>query len=602
MSRAQQIVGTDGSGNYIPIRVDSDGKLKTTSGSDVSSPVNPTDATSVFVAAAATAKTAGRNYIRVAPGHYNCPGMTPTDMQDVYIIGNGVTFTNSTYVYPFTEAEFAGIGVQRGNEGVKRGAIAFELDDALMAHWTMVFPWSKKMNVPIGTVWHEGQISAPWVKEAWRHGWEIISHGYSAESFTAISLAEVENQCIQSLNVIEAITGSRENVSFVYPQHHRTPAIDAVVSKYFVRGRGIASWSIKPDGAGDTWLTSAAFLDPFLDAMDGNTNPIHAQVKNALDTVAMSNGRLVLYFHGDTGNLTKRLQAMTKIVNYARSLGIHIDKPSAVNGKGRITSDPYLSDANHWKIQSSATQVFSRDTTQKYHGTHSIKISPHITWGNGELRHEDGSGGVLWVPNPAKSGHFSVYRVSYRIHAPSGGTVSSSASSGITLGIAAERRVLDGTFVYPGLKRSTGTRFPAGTATAIPTMNWERVSRTVILGSDIAQFVPYLTLWNLDASSNEMWLDEILFEYRDSVPSVTYSATLNGTTGRAISTFIYDVASYAITITPRAAVAGRLYVTTDASDVVTVYSTDAADTTQTVDITIHSKGTMNNYNWVSTGA
>lgn len=554
---------------------------------DVYSPVNPTDATSVFVAAATAALAEGRNYIRVAPGYYNCPAMDSDDMSGVYIIGDGVTFTPTTYVAAFSENDYIRRNFKASHEGIKRGAIAFELDDALMAHWTMVFPWSKRMNVPIGTAWHEGQVSAPWIKEAWRHGWEIISHGHSAESFTAITIAQAEAQAVASLDLIEAITGTRENVSFVYPQHHRNAALDAALSKYFTRGRGVSSWAIKPSEGGDTWLTSSAFLDPEISG--GN---LTQKVKDVLNAVAASNGRLVLYFHGDTGNLATRLEAMTKIVNYARDLGIHIDKPSAVNGVSSISPDPYIKTATEWVPIASATTLFSRDTTHTYgNSTHSYKVTSVGAWGNQDLAYRD------YIPLARKNGHFTVIRGSFRVHAPTGGTVSS--GSGFLFRLGGEVRNLDGTYSYPGLKE-VSPRYPTS-GTAIPTQTWERVVRTLIFGADITQIKPYLTLWNLNATSNSMWVSDIRFDVMDFAPTISFTATLNGTTGVAIRSGIYAVNRYAITVTPKASVAGRLYVETNTNDTITVKSTDAADTAS-VTVVVHAGGTSSDYSWLTTGA
>lgn len=554
---------------------------------DVSAPVNPTDATSVFVAAATAALAEGRNFIRVAPGYYNCPAMTPDDMSDVYIVGDGVTFTNDTYVAAFSDNDYIRRNFKASNEGIKRGAIAFELDDALMAHWTMVFPWSKEMNVPIGAVWHEGTVSAPWIKEAWRHGWEIISHGYDAPSFTAITVAQAEAQAVSSLDVIEAITGTRENVSFVYPQHHRNAALDAALSKYFTRGRGITSWAIKPSEGGDTWLTSAAFLDPEITG-----GLLTQKVKDALHAVAASNGRLVMYFHGDTGNLAPKLEAMTLLVNYARDLGIHIDKPSAVNGVSSISPDPYIKTATEWLPVASATTLFSRDTTHTYgNSTHSYKVTSVGAWGNQDLAYRD------YIPLARKNGCFTVIRGSFRVHAPTGGTVSS--GSGFLFRLGGEVRNLDGTYSYPGLKEMN-TRYPTS-GTTIPTQTWERVVRTLIFGADITQIKPYLTLWNLNATSNSMWVSDIRFDVMDFAPTISFSATLNGTTGVAIRSGIYAVNRYAITVTPKASVAGRLYVETDTADKITVKSTDAADTAS-VTVVVHAGGTSSDYTWLTTGA
>ena len=554
---------------------------------DVNGPFNPTDATSVFVSASVTALAEGRNFIKVAPGYYNCPGMTSDDMGDVYIVGDGVTFTSTTYVASFSHNDYITRNFKASNEGIKRGAIAFELDDALMSHWTMVFPWSKRMNVPIGAVWHEGQVSAPWIKEAWRHGWEIISHGYSEESFTAITVAEAEAQAVASLDLIEAITGTRENVSFVYPQHHRNATLDSALSKYFTRGRGVASWAIKPSEGGDTWLTSSALLDPEITA-----GTLTQKVKDALNAVASSNGRLVMYFHGDTGNLAVRLEAMTKIVNYARGLGIHIDKPSAVNGVSSISPDPYIKTATEWVPIASATTLFSRDTTHTYGGsTHSYKATSVGAWGNQDLAYRD------YIPLARKNGCFTVIRGSFRVHAPTGGTVSS--GSGFLFRLGGEVRNLDGTYTYPGLKEMSG-RYPTS-GTAIPTQTWERVARTLVFGADITQIKPYITLWNLNATSNSMWVSDIRFDVMDFAPTISFTATLNGTTGVAIRSGIYAVNRYAITVTPKASVAGRLYVETDTADKITVKSTDAADTAS-VTVVVHAGGTSSDYTWLTTGA
>jgi len=98
-----------------------------------------------------------------------------------------------------------------------------------------------------------------------------------------------------------------------------------------------------------------------------------------------------------------------------------------------------------------------------------------------------------------------------------------------------------------------------------------------------------------------MWVSDIRFDVMDFAPTISFTATLNGTTGVAIRSGIYAVNRYAITVTPKASVAGRLYVETDTNDKITVKSTDAADTAS-VTVVVHAGGTSSDYTWLTTGA
>ena len=515
-----------------------------------------------FIAKASEVAATGRTTLRVAPGTYDVPDIHPDDVSNLYLVGDGVTLTGTPYpnLYPFTSAEWVGRASARANEGSQSGVIAFELDDALPIQWQKIFPVTKELGIGIGVSWPTGN-GARWIKEAWRHGWEIMAHGHNHETFGTIPIADVETICQQSVAAISAITGSAESIALIYPEHSRNAETDRVCSKYFIRGRGQAGGSSLSRDTPNPWMTSAYFLD----------SAYNEDMKRAIDAVARTNGRLVFYCHAGLTTWQNTADLLRQITRRARALGVRIDLPSNVYPSRRLTPDAYFElDPTKWSIPA----PLSLDTERAYKGTSSVKF----TAATSGTTH----GTLSWpqhIPHASRPGRFGVYRASFRYWADS--TITMSTTYGARFGTAGNTVGMDGLL-------TTGPLLDVGAvvATSLPAAQWDRKSAYFILGPDIVSFSPVLKFYYVAANS-VFWLDEVKLDAVRSVSSLSYTATLNGTAGVKISTGLYRPAAYPAAVTPLGAVAGRLYVTAAVEgDTLTVYSTDAADVGQTVRVTI----------------
>lgn len=192
-------------------------------------------------------------------------------MHGRYLVGDGVTFSPGSFVYPFNTAEIATIS-NNSSRSTGQGRIAIEIDDSLMNHWTHIFPACKKLGITMGTAWHT-DFNSKWIPEAHRHGWEVIAHMPYDLDWRTVPLAEVEAGAVSCLNAIEAAIGTREGIGFVYPRHNRNSETDRVLSKYFTRGRGHNHPTIYKRGEGHPWMTTAFFLDPPFASGGGDPAP-----------------------------------------------------------------------------------------------------------------------------------------------------------------------------------------------------------------------------------------------------------------------------------------------------------------------------------------
>lgn len=542
------------------------------------------DSTAAFVAAGTAAAAVGAT-VTARPGTYHCPGMDAADMSNAYIVGDGIKFTPTTYVAAFSHRDWIGRGNQDRTQSIGRGAIALEVDDALAQQWETLLPLTKKLGIPIGVAWPTGNAT-PWVREMWRHGWELLAHGVNHENMSTLTLAEVETLAAQSLDSIEAITGVRDNVSFVYPNHGRTDETDRVLSKYFARGRGQAGPISYQMNAGHRWLITAYAIDTAMSA-----GAISDALKRTLRAVANSNSRMVLYFHWNDNTFDDgRLDAL---VAYARSLGIAIVHPGSLIGGTRVSDDPYFDDTALWTLDANTTW----DTVEKYHGVRSAKFEHATTWAGPTI-----TGPVAGLGAAGPAGLFSVYRASFRYKVATDLTISS--GWGLAFELAARGRTLtadDVTTQFDGAYREIFPKFPES-GTVIPAGTWVRVARSMILGPDVTRATMRLRGANIaNNSGNPLRIDELKVELVDRVSSMKYAATLNGTGGVFVDTGILLPSRYGITVTPRGSVAGRIYYTVANTGRITVFSTDAADTA-TVDVVVTPTLTYADLAWPSTGA
>ena len=518
-----------------------------------------TDVSATFEAAAAAALADGRTYIRVKSGLYHCPGMTSDDMGGLYIVGDNVRFTNTTYVRAFSAADTLAALRQRATEGQASGRLSIVIDDALNSHWTGIMPVTKELGIPIGTAWPISNGSGPWMKEAYRHGWEILAHGTTHENFTTLTEPEIDAAAQQMVAAVAAATGSTRDIGFVYPVHNRNTTTDRILSKYFAFGRGIATNTSIPTNGRPPWLVKAVFVDSKIDGL-GNLNE---QLIEIIQAAAHSDNDLPLYMHvaGDAA-VPAAITALRQIVALARTYGMKIVAPSRLHGGRRITPDPYQeATVSPW----TPSAGFALSAEAAYKGTTSFKFTP----GGGFTQGTIVSDVTKVLPAPSRAGHFAVLRASYR-HSNAAIVTTSGGTQGLYFQISAGVRNLDGTESYPGVMAVTPM------VGNLPIATWARIAQAIILGPDVAGFFLYLKAQNISGGQPAFYVSELKADLIDYVTALKYDANLAGTTGVAIRTGVWDVGRYAITITARAAHAGRLYYTT-ANDTITVFSTDAAD-------------------------
>ena len=510
-----------------------------------------------FISTATAVAATGRMILRVAPGTYNVPDIHPDDISGLYLVGDGVTLTGTPYpnLYPFTTAEWAVRAADAPNRG--RGVLAIELDDGLIEHWTTFFPLAKELGVTVGMAWHTAN-GARWVKEAHRHGWEILSHSPADVAANTLTAAQLETQAIESLDAIEAITGSREDVGFVYPRHARTAETDRVLSKFYSRARGVAGSRFYSRGEQNAWLVPAMSLDGhFVGGV------LSSSMKSTLRRLAAADAQLVVYFHYHAGISDYVNEAFRELVSYAKGLGIEFKNPGQVYKSPRLIRDPYLSGTT--ALSQTGSGMFSLSTDRAYSGAQSVKAAAGMGWTSGQLAYPAG-----WV-DVNSHGQFMICRASARYYSDETVNFSSPAWGGVQFSTSTQVQAVDGS-VSVGAMQATGPK----SAHILPAAAWGRLQVPVILGPDVVAALLRVDILNL-AANTSFYLDEIDLNLVRHVGSLKYSATLAGTTGVKVSTGVWNVGRYAVVATPTAAIAGSLYVTTE-NDVVTVYSNNAADT------------------------
>jgi peptidoglycan/xylan/chitin deacetylase (PgdA/CDA1 family) len=495
------------------------------------------------------------------------------------VIGDGVTFTSTTYIYPFTASEWVERSATRGRNTGNNGMISFEVDDTLPQQWTDLFPLTKRLGITVGAAWITGNAAA-WLPEAYRHGWEIISHTVDHGNVTVLTEAQIQAMAESTLASIEAITGTRENVGFVYPAHVRTADTDRILSKFFTRGRGVADDRLYPASGVRDWLVATHLLD---NDFAGGTMP--ENVKDLLRAVASTNGRMAFYFHFDAPKKITHPPALTQMIAFARSLGIQVVNPSEMWGPRNITRDPYDELGTKWTLGAN----FTRSTDYTYKGANSLKFTPGGGFTSGSVTSQ-------LIPIAPQPGMFSVYRASFR--RKNTVAVSISAGYGIALVTAQTLRNLDGT------KTTLATTYASvmhpTSGTTIPIADWERTSWPLYVAPCVDSMNIVVSPTNIAGGAAPIYFDEIKMELVDYTPSVTYQGTLNGTTTVRVATGVPNLSRHAITLQARAPIAGRLSYTVSGVSVVIV-STDAADTA-VVDIVIHAGPSYNTMAFPTTGA
>lgn len=367
-----------------------------------------------------------------------------------YLVEDGMTFTETSWVYPFGTSDLAGLSAKSGRSD-GRGRIAIEVDDGLDVHWFRLFPLTKALGITVGTAWHTGQDTT-WIAEAFRHGSEVINH--LPENITAteyLANGTLEAAVTSRLAKTMAQIGADKGLGFVYPRHIRSIETDRVLSKYFTRGRGVSGGVIYERGAGHPWLNTAQFLDPNFAG-----GVVSAVLKDNLRKVPA----MVFYMHLAFGNADSQIQALTEFIALAREQGIEVVNPGQIWGDTNLITDSYLEDTAQWSLGTN----MAWDTTQKYHGTRSVKYTHPGTGNSGATLVRQATRKSSLTPRP---GMFSVHRMSVRIKTGGGSTAGD--RNGMFFGTQSEYRTINGGdpvipaggSTMPPLMPAAGTVIPA---------------------------------------------------------------------------------------------------------------------------------------------
>lgn len=525
-----------------------------------------TDDTAAFTSAADAAVAAGVDYVAAAPGVYHCPNMVSDDMHGIYVVGDGVSFTPTTYILPCSWKQWRRKVTNIAPESpVTRGMISITIDDGELANWAL-FPTIHDLDIPVGIAVVTGNFFQPWVKEAWRHGHEILSHSKTHAEFTGLTAAQIRTECLDSRTAIAALTGTSDDIGFVYPAHLRNATTDMEVSKYYDYARGIASlvYDAKGDGAtfvaraleiGSSWLESEAGL------------PVAA--KQFLRSVAFANGVGACYLHYATDSATVKAN-LRVFVALARELGIQIVQPRRLRTSTQLAAHRFIPDAVGW----TKTALFTHDTTYRFAPDENglgLKFANPIGGTNGDTGNCYQP--VVHVPGCAQ---FQVLRVSYRWYAPE--TVSLTWGGLLLKWLFWHRQMNDVDIANSVAGGAGGIQTHAAVGTFTGGTTWNEVTNYLYVPPDCRAIQSRLVLaGGLPNNGKGIWFDDFKVELVDKVSCVKVSTTLNGTTGRAIQpgTFVDRVG---ILLQPTAATAGTLYYTiTPASGTITVFSTNAAD-------------------------
>lgn len=455
-----------------------------------------------------------------------------------------------------------------------RGRIAIELDDAEVRHFTEILPMTQKYGVPIGTAWPTSYPRDAYIADAHAAGWEIMSHAHVHQNLTTLTEAQLRADAQASVDKIAAITGRPDDIAFVYPEHQRNATTDRILSEYFTRGRGRAAWEPVPTEGTLPWLVPAVFLDPEWDGAGGMSD----RVKRTLDALARSDGQMIFYFHYPTTATIATVNSMETFIRYARELGIQIVKPSELTGGRTVTPDPFLRE-NTGQTAWTLDAGWTLGSTNGMRGGQALKFTPAGVGGgytSGIARRSQP------VPHFSTAGKFSLFRASARYTAS--GPIA--VAQGLAFRLSGNARAVVSADPTSIGTKDFGTKF-AGSDGNIPAGTLVPISRVVAVGPDVVNMTNWIPVMISQAENTPpFYLTDIRLERIDEVSSLTFTATLNGTTGVTINTGVYAVARYGIAVTPLASTAGRIYATPGSNDDVVVKSTDATDTTQQVKVTI----------------
>jgi len=455
-----------------------------------------------------------------------------------------------------------------------RGMIAITVDDGHPAQFTDLLPISKRMGFPMGVCWHNGVYDVPdMVAAAHDAGWEIQSHlpdNWDARSLTE---SQLRDAAISTRDAIAAITGDPNNIAFVYPMHHRNEETDRILSEYYTYGRGWAN-AVTNNPEGRVWLVGAYAFDTSHHDAAGN---LSEKAREYLRQIAASNGQEVFYIHYIPGSTYQGVPvALENFVNYARSLGIQIVRPSDIRGNRRLL--PRWIGAGAWTTNDKVALTSER----QYANGLAIKITPPAT---GTWHDAVTNRGMVQVPQTP--GRFGIYRVTLRYSADADIVTSNNPQyAGIMFraslfarGVESTENLAVGDVYTPFLEGGV-----------VPAANWRRISFIFALPPCIATINPALSFGHLAAGANPLYIDDVEINRLDATSSLSYDVTLGGAGGVVLDTKVLglDVTRCGVAITPKAAIAGRVYYvpTSPQSAGIRIYSTDPADAGLVVRVTI----------------
>lgn len=317
-----------------------------------SSTSNATNSKQAFIDAASYALEHGHSHVFAEAGIYYTPDLTCDDMQEVYIVGDGVFFTyieavssqaGHAKVLALTEKEYAnGVAWNSRNNSNTKGRMAFVFDDGTWSHFAVLPHLFKKYGVSYGIGWHTSFDNHDWIKEAYRHGIELLAHTPSNIDCTTLSDEELEQRANADLDAIEAITGRRDNVHFVYPMHARDERTDNVLSQFFLTGRGVETSMIQPNDQAGSWLCASASIE----------NKSLESIYRIIDSAVRTNSNIVFYGHGYGFD---RVHIIESIIKYALASGINFSLPSQVKTAPVNHFQRYFKNPDEWSLSANTT-------------------------------------------------------------------------------------------------------------------------------------------------------------------------------------------------------------------------------------------------------
>lgn len=454
-----------------------------------------------------------------------------------------------------------------------RGKIAIVVDDGHPDQFTDLLPISKRLGFPMGLPWHTSYNNPAQVAEAYAAGWEIQSHLPSNVDARSLTPAQLEAAAIETRDAIAAITGSPDNIAFVYPQHLRNDATDSILSKFYTYGRGRGERGTNTRG-GHTWLVGAYPLDT---SHHDNNGVLDKRVEEHLRTISATDGTEVFYIHYMRGTVYQGVpKALENFVKLARSYGIQIVRPSDVRGNRRIL--PRWLSPGGWNTPAGVTL-----TDEHVYGSGlSLKFTPPATGTWNDMTAYRGDTYAAQIP-----AGFGIYRFTLRYKAEADIPTSGNA---LYAGIGVRATLFCRT-VSSSVNLGVGglyTKFPVGSV--IPAADWQRISFVFALPPSVGFFNPAIHLGHAAAGAPPVYFGDIEIVKVDHTASMSFEVTLAGATDVVVDTRVLGLqaAGCGVSITPMEPLSGRVHfrVISNTNSGIRVASSDAADAGKKVLVTV----------------